>query len=834
MKIIVLTLLFATLLAPPVSGATATAELNAYSLSINLSVATATLPGITLITFFTTYDGISGTALFNQVDGIPIFSGELAPDSIQPGLYRMDYVLSADVVSVGTAVVNFPTTDADKNATPDFLQVGLSGSADFHGSVIQEKPNAGPATPMSGRLTRSPGSSIGTYTATVQNSSGPISYAGKSYLVNAVGTLTYERSDQNSGIITVTVSNQDGTTNNYSATSSFTVANVNTVIFPEISLKGSNDRFILTKPFTLTRNGKRYLGALDVYDGGLSTTWPDYIHWRLDVIDNNDADGNGISDLTDNVVTLPMISNQPKDLTRNVGESATFSVVATSTVQMAYQWRKNGATIKGATISTYTIATVASEDFGTYTVDVSNSAGTTPSKGAVLTVNTVPLDGSKPIVLEDWNNWDLTKYRFFDSWQNVGAGAPSNSGVLSISGTATGSGGFDTTFDNTMDLTAFSNSPIRIRLRVDPSNNVGHISIGLFISGTSALYYYSVPIPHPVKSEYIDLFSTTLENPDGVFDGVRGYTPVTNRALLKPNLAKFSGWFVNGTYDTNDSRCRLTFQEITIEPAYIPGMAVIPASASPYLAGLPDGSAASKYPTYPADTAPLSSPILATVSIIPGSRLSIVSSGFTSHCGRNDWCDVFDGPDGSKIETEIFRHYGGAENGISDLTAPANCLIGVFLDGGSPAGKLAPEALNYGAELQRNYLETRPKLRQVFFIGDGTTSDGQLQYIVVPDKAERLYLGTWDSYGWRGNRGSFLAAISVFATNGGPLVDIALHAAVSVYGTAGKRYHVEFRDSPSAAQWLEMTNFVLQVSPTVVFDPTPAMKRERVYRARGE
>lgn len=83
----------------------------------------------------------------------------------------------------------------------------------------------------------------------------------------------------------------------------------------------------------------------------------------------------------------PSITTQPTSQTVAVGVSATFSVVATGTSPLSYQWRKDGTNIAGATSASFTIASVAMSDAGNYTVVVSNSAGSATSNAATLTVN---------------------------------------------------------------------------------------------------------------------------------------------------------------------------------------------------------------------------------------------------------------------------------------------------------------------------------------------------------------------------------------------------------------------------------------------------------------
>ncbi len=86
--------------------------------------------------------------------------------------------------------------------------------------------------------------------------------------------------------------------------------------------------------------------------------------------------------------TPPIITDQPTGLTAAVGEPALFRVTATGSSPLAYQWRKNGAPIPGATAAIFTIAAVSPSDAGDYTVVVSNGSGTaTSAPPAVLTVS---------------------------------------------------------------------------------------------------------------------------------------------------------------------------------------------------------------------------------------------------------------------------------------------------------------------------------------------------------------------------------------------------------------------------------------------------------------
>jgi outer membrane protein assembly factor BamB/subtilisin family serine protease len=85
---------------------------------------------------------------------------------------------------------------------------------------------------------------------------------------------------------------------------------------------------------------------------------------------------------------LPTIVAQPAPQFTSVGSSATFSVTASGLSALTYQWNFNGAAIAGATGSSYTVSNAQPSNAGSYSVTVTDSAGSTSSAIASLTVNT--------------------------------------------------------------------------------------------------------------------------------------------------------------------------------------------------------------------------------------------------------------------------------------------------------------------------------------------------------------------------------------------------------------------------------------------------------------
>jgi uncharacterized delta-60 repeat protein len=87
---------------------------------------------------------------------------------------------------------------------------------------------------------------------------------------------------------------------------------------------------------------------------------------------------------------VPTITTQPSSVTITAGGNASFSVTATSSSPLTYQWQKDGTNISGATAATYSISAASTANAGSYTVVVTNFVGSVTSTAATLTVNSAP------------------------------------------------------------------------------------------------------------------------------------------------------------------------------------------------------------------------------------------------------------------------------------------------------------------------------------------------------------------------------------------------------------------------------------------------------------
>ena len=90
----------------------------------------------------------------------------------------------------------------------------------------------------------------------------------------------------------------------------------------------------------------------------------------------------------------PVITSHPTDMNATAGSYATFSVAATGSAPLTYQWQKDGVNLAGEVGSSLTLANVQGDNNGTYRAIVTNAHGTDTSNGATLEVR-VPnvLDG---------------------------------------------------------------------------------------------------------------------------------------------------------------------------------------------------------------------------------------------------------------------------------------------------------------------------------------------------------------------------------------------------------------------------------------------------------
>jgi hypothetical protein len=178
----------------------------------------------------------------------------------------------------------------------------------------------------------------------------------------------------------------------------------------------------------------------------------------------------------------------------------------------------------------------------------------------------------------------------------------------------------------------------------------------------------------------------------------------------------------------------------------------------PWLAGMPAGSTASYNDVAPAQGPPV-------INLPPGASGFLTFTGVSGSVAHGG--NAANGPEGNA--TGIYTHGAdspggptpGAENGIADIAAPINGLVGVFLDASQPSLSAAPAARDYSTSASRDAATyTDLLLKQPFYVGDGLTTSGTVQQFRIPPGATRLYLGPMDGHEWANNTGSFTVTLS--------------------------------------------------------------------------
>src|SRR5438445_5757165 len=113
--------------------------------------------------------------------------------------------------------------------------------------------------------------------------------------------------------------------------------------------------------------------------------------------------------------TLPSILRIPANHTIYAGGTARFSVAASGTAPLSYQWKKgvtsltDDARISGSSSANLQITSAAAADAGSYSCTVTNSAGNTNSSAGALSILAPPASTMANLIM---SNSPLAYYRF--------------------------------------------------------------------------------------------------------------------------------------------------------------------------------------------------------------------------------------------------------------------------------------------------------------------------------------------------------------------------------------------------------------------------------------
>src|SRR6266478_5780258 len=262
-----------------------------------------------------------------------------------------------------------------------------------------------------------------------------------------------------------------------------------------------------------------------------------------------------VSVTTNSSPVAPSITSQPTSQTVTAGQTASFTVIATGTPPLSYQWKKSGTAIPGATSSSYTTPATNSSDSGIqFTVVVSNTVASVASDPATLSVNSQPRISITPT--------------------NVNFGCVVIGAANTQTATLTNSGGANLTVSQaTVSGSDFSLSGLTLPLTLSPGQtsnfNVAFAPTGAgSVTGSIAVTSSGVDSPSTMALSGVGATSggastINLANCGATGNGSTDDTTAINSAIatLTPGATLF---FPCGTYKISSGLTAITTNNVTL------------------------------------------------------------------------------------------------------------------------------------------------------------------------------------------------------------------------------------------------------------------------------
>lgn len=325
------------------------ASMDLFCLSLRMNAATAKMLSIPYTLEFTSGSVATGEAA----------NGELGVSDGAVATHVTQFRLSSDTFSdpiTGVMYLNVPTIgDANKNGLNDFIEPSQAVSPVVTTGYIYDDLTGSEGT-VTATWSRAAGTNQGTCTLAVDTSYLRATFVHSFELLNYTGTLHYTpATNVVEGSVDLHLFSDALAT--FSGPVSIDKTNVNQLHLEAGAWTNSAmASFAYSATYEgeyITRTGTNYLGFFDALDGDLNTPYVDYAIWMLLVRDGNDANKNGVPDLSDSMETrLPSLK-----IARSAGQ---LQLTISSTVGQVHQIETInalGGTNQWMVVTNFTLAT---------------------------------------------------------------------------------------------------------------------------------------------------------------------------------------------------------------------------------------------------------------------------------------------------------------------------------------------------------------------------------------------------------------------------------------------------------------------------------------------
>jgi Immunoglobulin domain len=241
----------------------------------------------------------------------------------------------------------------------------------------------------------------------------------------------------------------------------------------------------------------------------------------------------GVSGCGAGPATYPTITTEPVNASADVGQTATFTVVATGQAPLSYQWYQSSTTSTGTittngTSASYTTPAVTTSDSGLdYFVIVSNSLGSVESTEVTLTVDSAPRilnSGTTEFLVDESSDFIFSSTGTpLATWTETGA-LPSGvtfvsngDGTATLAGTPTATGTFPLTVTaaNGVSPNATQNFSLFVETQAPAFTSVSSASFIEDLSDTFSVTTTGGPIPSLTETGPLPPGITFVDNKNG-------------------------------------------------------------------------------------------------------------------------------------------------------------------------------------------------------------------------------------------------------------------------------------------------------------------------------